>query len=94
MGVCRSRKRIVGIVVDVDSMKGKVACSTVACGRSASIPIWIRAARTTASLVSRVSRFRCGGRTVEINTSIESAWSTKLKFITFDLNIGIFDELQ
>ena len=31
---------------------------------------------------------------VELNTSLESSWSTKLKFITFDLNRGIFDELE
>ena len=48
----------------------------------------------TVSSVSRDPSFRCGGRMVELNTSLESSWSTKLKFITFDLNRGIFDELE
>ena len=48
----------------------------------------------TVSLVSRVLSFFCDGRMVEINTSIESDWSTKLKSITFDLNRVHLDELE
>ena len=49
---------------------------------------------STVHLVSRDPRFRCGGRTIELNTSIESALSIKLKFVTFDLNRGHLDELE
>ena len=45
----------------------------------------------TVSLVSRVLSFFCDGRVVEINTPLESSWSTKLKSITFDPNRAIFD---
>ena len=46
------------------------------------------------SLVSRVPRFRCGGGMVEINTSIESPWSTKLISVDIVVNRGQFDELK
>ena len=49
---------------------------------------------TTVSLVSRVPSFCCDGRTVEINRSLESPWSTKLKSITFNPNRAIFDEKE
>ena len=49
---------------------------------------------TTVSLVSRVPSFCCDGRTVAINTPFESSWSTKLKFVTFDCNRAIFNELD
>ena len=48
----------------------------------------------TVSLVGREPRFRCDGRMVEINTSLESPWSTKLKSIAFNLNRGHLDELE
>ena len=48
----------------------------------------------TVSLVSHDPSFCCDGRTVEINTSLESSWSTKLISIAFDLNRAMFDELQ
>ena len=50
--------------------------------------------RHTVSLVSRVTSFGCGGHTVKINTVLESSWSTKLKFVTFDLNRAQLDELE
>ena len=53
-----------------------------------------RSYRYTVSLASHDPSFCCDDRTVKINTSLESSWSTKLKFVTFDLNRGIFDELQ
>ena len=34
------------------------------------------------------------GRTAELNTPLESSWSTKLKSITFDPNRAIFDEQE
>ena len=48
----------------------------------------------TVRLVSRDLRFRCGDHTIELNPSLESAGSTKLKFVTFDLNRGQLDELE
>ena len=50
--------------------------------------------KDTVSLVSRVPSFCCGGHVVEINTPLESARSTELKCVAFDLNRGIFDELD
>ena len=49
---------------------------------------------TTISLVSRDPSFCCGSRTVEINTPLESVWSTKLIFVAFDCNRAIFDEQE
>ena len=48
--------------------------------------------RSTVSLVSRVTSFFCDGRTIEINTSLESSWSTKLTSVGIAVNRGIFDE--
>ena len=48
----------------------------------------------TVSLVSHDLSFCCDGRTVAINTPLESSWSTKLKYITFDFNRGQSDELE
>ena len=44
---------------------------------------------TTVRLVSRDPRFRCSGHRIQLNPSLESSWSMKLKFVTFDLNIVI-----
>ena len=48
----------------------------------------------TVSLVSHDPSFCCDGPTEEINASLESSWSTKLKSITFDPNRAIFDEQE
>ena len=48
----------------------------------------------TVSLVSRVPSLCCDGRMVEINTSIESAWSTELIFVGIVVNRAIFGELE
>ena len=45
-------------------------------------------------MVSRVPNFCCGDCTVRISIPIESSWSTKIKFLIFDLNRGEFDELE
>ena len=61
------------------------------------LPDWFatsQSVQSTVSLVSREPSFCCGGRTVRINMPLESAWSTKLKFITFDRNRGQLDELR
>ena len=49
---------------------------------------------TTVSLVSRVPSFCCDGRTVRINTPIESVWSEKLTSVGIVVNRGIFGELE
>ena len=48
----------------------------------------------TVSLVSHDPSFCYDGRTVKINTPLESSWSTKLKYISFDFNRGQSDELE
>ena len=48
----------------------------------------------TVRLVSHDPSFCYDGRTVEINTPLESSWSKKLKYITFDFNRGQSDELE
>ena len=46
------------------------------------------------SLVSRDPMFRCSGRTIELNTSLERSWSTRLISVGLVVNRGIFDELE
>ena len=50
--------------------------------------------RSTVRLVSRVPSFFCGDRTIEINTSLESAWSTKLISVGIIVNRGRLDEVE
>ena len=56
-------------------------------------PSWYEQ-NNTVHFVSRDPSFCCRRSLTEINTSLESAWSTKLKSIAFGLNRGIFDELD
>ena len=49
---------------------------------------------TTVRLVSHDPSFCYDSRTVKMNTPLESSWSTKLKYITFDFNRGQSDELE
>ena len=49
---------------------------------------------TTVSLVSRDPSFCCDDCMVEINTPLESAWSTKLISVGTVVNRGMFDELE
>ena len=49
---------------------------------------------TTVSLVSSHPRFRCSGCTIELNTSLENAWSTKLISVVVSSNRGQLGELE
>lgn len=49
---------------------------------------------STFSLVGRVESFCCRGLMVELNTTLESAWSRLLISKGLGSNIGTFDELE
>ena len=50
--------------------------------------------RTTVSFVSRDPNFCCDDCMVEINTSFESSWSTKVVSVGIVVNRGMFDMLE
>ena len=45
-------------------------------------------------LVRRDPEFRCSCRTIELNTSLEGSWSTKLVSVGFSSHRGQLDELE
>ena len=82
--------------MSIDQQAGRqtYGCTDGGKRRSSFSPLGMRNEESTVSLVCHDPSFCYDGRTVEINTPLESSWSTKLKYISFDFNRGQSDELE
>ena len=82
------------VVVDSSSPSFVVAAGRSPSSMWFSLSVVSRIYWVTVRLVSHDPRFRCRSPLAEINTPLESAWSTKLKFVTFDPSRDQLDELE